>query len=157
MTDRPWDWNESELARLVAAARVGNLHAILDLPPGEDLRAAQQRDGAREYKYGWERLLALHLAQDHFKHEMEGIIYGYAELRYFQNDDDGYMMQRLMVDLATLHSVDHFGLRDRQLAYDYWQAALDGPCPEGAHEELAKIEPLLDGETRTRLARLMAS
>jgi hypothetical protein len=157
MTDRPWAWNESELARLVAAARVGNLHAILDIPPSEDLLAALRRDDAREYEYGWERLLALHLAQDHFKHEMEGIIYGYAEFRYFQYDDDGYMMQQLMVDLAMLHSADDFGLRDQQLAYEYWQAALNGPYPEGAQEELAKIEPLLDGETRTRLAPLMAA
>jgi hypothetical protein len=34
VTDRPWDWNESELARFVAAARVGDFHAILGVPPG---------------------------------------------------------------------------------------------------------------------------
>jgi hypothetical protein len=155
MAKRPWNWNDKALARFVAAARAGDLHTILDLSPGEDLRTALQRDDAREYKHGWERLLALYLAQDYFCLEMEGVIYDYAEFRYFRYDDDGYTEQRLTVDLGMLHSVDNFGLHDVQQAYGHWQAALDGPYPEGAQEEFAKIEPLLDEQTRARLAPLM--
>jgi hypothetical protein len=155
MPKRPWNWNGKALARFVAAARAGDLHTILDLPPDEDPGTALQRDETRKYKHSWERLLALYLAQDYFNHEMEGIIYGYAEFRYFHHDDDGYVQQRLTVDLGMLHSVDDFGLHDVQQAYDRWQAALDGPYPEGAQEEFAKIEPLLDEQTRTRLAPLM--
>ncbi|MBG0832582.1 hypothetical protein HS041_33330 [Planomonospora sp. ID67723] len=157
MTDRPWSWNEEELARFAAAARVGDLHAILDVPPDDDLQAALQRDDAREYRYGWERLLALHLAKNHFGHAAEGVIYDYAEFRYFVYDDDGYVEQRLNTDLAMLHSVHDFGLHDPQQAYTHWQAALRGPYPEGAREEFAKIEPLLNVRTRSRLAPLMAA
>lgn len=157
MAKRPWTWNEKAMMRFVAAARAGDLHTILDASPDEDLQTVLQRDDSREYKHGWERLLALYLAQDHFKHEMDGIIYGYAELRYFVYDDEGYTQQRLAVDLGMLHSVDNFGLHDVELAYEYWQAALDGPYPPGTQEEFAKVEPLLDEQTRARLAPLLAS
>lgn len=157
MAKRPWSWNEKALARFVAAARVGDLRAILDVPAGEDLRAALHREDARKYKHGWERLLALHVAQDYFRHEMDGVIYDFAELRFFRNDDDGYMQQRLAVDLGVLHSVDNFGLHDGQLAFGCWQAALQGPYPEGAQEEFARIQPLLDEQTRAVLLPLMTS
>lgn len=155
MTDRPWDWNVKKLARFVAAARAGDIHAIVDVPPGRDLREALQSDADREYKHGWERLLALYLADAYFKHEMEGIVYDYAEFRYFQYDDDGYTEQRIAVDLGMLHSVADFGLHDPQEAAHCWQAALEGPYPEGAREEFAKIEPLLDEQTRALLAPLL--
>jgi hypothetical protein len=147
MAKRPWNWNDKALARLLAAARAGDLRAILDgdLQPPED----------RRYTHGWERLLALHVAQDHFRHETDGVIYAYAEHRYFRNDDDGYMQQRLAVDLGVLHSVDSFGVHDARLAYEWWQAALEGPYPEGAQEELAKVEPLLDEQTRALLTPLL--
>jgi hypothetical protein len=89
MAKRPWAWNEKAMMRFVAAARAGDLHTILDASPDEDLQTVLQRDDSRKYKHGWERLLALYLAQDHFKHEMDGIIYGYAELRYFSYDAAG--------------------------------------------------------------------
>lgn len=157
MAKKPWSWNGKALTRFVAAARAGDIHTILDVPPDEDPGTALSRDETRTYKHGWERLLALHLAHSYFKHEMDGIIYGYAEFRYFHNDDDGYMGQRLAVDLGMLHSVDTFGVHDVREAHGYWRAALDGPYPEGAQEEFARIEPLLDEQTRARLAPLMAS
>lgn len=43
----------------------------------------------------------------------------------------------------------------RFVAADHWQAALDGPYPEGAQEEFARIEPLLDEQTRAQLTPLM--
>ena len=139
---KPWNFKGKALARFVAAARAGDVRTILDVPAGRD-------------KHGWERLLALHVAQDHFGHDLDSVIYDYAELRYFQYDDDGYMQQRLAVDLGVLYSVEDFGLRDAQLAYGWWKAALDGPYPEGAWEEFARIGPLLDEETRALLAPLM--
>jgi hypothetical protein len=156
VTERPWDWDDDVLARFVAAARASDFHAILDIPPGEDPEAALDRDVGREYEHGWERLLALYVAKDHFRHRADGIIYSYAEDRYFRYDDDGMVMEGLMVDLAMLHSVNDFGLRDEQLACEYWQAALGGPYPEGAREGFTKIEPSLDSEMRARLALLMA-
>ena len=141
--------------RFVAAARAGDLHTILDLPPSEDLRTAVHRDDTRKYKHGWERLLALYLAQDYFDHEMEGVIYGYAEARYFRYDDEGYTQQRLEVDLGMLHSLSNFGLHDVRQAFNHWQAALEGPYPEGAQEQFARIEPMLDEQTRAQLAPLM--
>jgi hypothetical protein len=156
MTDRPWHWDDEELARFVAAARVGDIHVIVDVPPGADLREALQSDAAREYQYGWERLLALYLAETYFKHAMAGIVYDYAEFRYFQYDDDGYTEQRIAVDLGMLHSVDDFGLHDPPEAARWWRAALEGPYPEGARDGFAKVEPLLDERTRARLAPLLA-
>jgi hypothetical protein len=155
MTDRPWNWNEDELVRFVAAARMGDFHAILDIPPGEDPETWLDRDADRDYAHGWERLLALRVATDHFRHEANGIIYSYAEDRYFRYDDDGIVMEHLMADLAMLHSVDDFGLHDEQLAYQYWQAALSGPYPEGAREDFIKVEPLLGEGMRARLVPLM--
>ncbi|GAA1041204.1 hypothetical protein GCM10009557_64390 [Virgisporangium ochraceum] len=155
MAKRPWNWNDRALTRFVAAARAGDVHTILDLPPDRDPRAALLGGDARKYKHAWERLLALHVARDHFEHEVDGVIYDYAEVRFFRNDDDGYVQQRLAVDLGVLHSVDAFGVHDGQLAYGWWQAALEGPYPEGAREELARIGPLLDERTRALLAPLM--
>ncbi|GIJ50932.1 hypothetical protein Val02_78180 [Virgisporangium aliadipatigenens] len=155
MAKRPWNWNDKALVRFIAAARVGDLHTILDVPADGDLRTALHGEDARKHKHGWERLLALHVAQDYFGQELDGIIYDYAEFRFFRNDDDGYMQQRLAVDLGVLHCVDNFGLHDGQLAYGYWQAALEGPYPEGVQEEFAKIEPLLKERTRALLVPLM--
>ena len=45
--------------------------------------------------------------------------------------DDGYVQQRLAVDLGMLHSVDNFGLRDVQRAHARWQAALTGRIRRG--------------------------
>jgi hypothetical protein len=42
-----------------------------------------------------------------------------------------------------------------RVGYGCWQAALQGPYPEGAQEEFAKIDPLLDEQTRALLAPLM--
>jgi hypothetical protein len=96
-------------------------------------------------------------AQRHFKIEsVGGVLADYAETRFWCYDDEGYAAQALDVYLGILHSVDAFGVRDPEQAYEYWEAALDGPCPEGAQEDFAKIEDRLDDEMRARLAPLMA-
>jgi hypothetical protein len=142
--------------RFLDAARVGDLHAILNLPAGEDLQAALARDDTED-EHRWERLLALSVAQGHFKIEsVDSVLVDYAETRFWCYDDEGYAAQTLDVYLGILYSVDMFGVRDPQLAYECWEAAFDGPYPEGAQEELAKIEGRLDDEMRVRLAPLVA-
>ena len=152
-----WLWNSHEtLLRFLDAARIGDLHTILDLPAGEDLQTALDRDDADD-EHRWEKLLALNVAQGHFKIEnVDSVLVDYAETRFWCYDDEGYGAQNLDVYLGILYSVDTFGVRDPQLAYDNWEAALEGPYPEGAQEEFAKIENRLDDEMRARLAPLMA-
>ena len=95
------------------------------------------------------------MAQSHFKIENVGdVLVDYAETRFWCYDDEGYAAQALDVHLGILYSVDMFGVRDPQLAYECWEAALDGPYPEGAQEDFTKIEHLLDREMRARLALL---
>ena len=54
-----WLWNSNEtLTRFLEAARVGDIHVVLNLSPGEDLRAALDRDDADD-GHRWERLLVL--------------------------------------------------------------------------------------------------
>lgn len=155
MTSEPWTWNEDQLTRFITAARAGDIHTIVEVPPGDDLRTTLQNND-REYEYGWERLLALYVAEDYFQHPMDGVVHDYAEDRYFRYDDDGYLEQHIAIELAVLHSVTRFGIHDPQHAYDRWQAALTGPYPEGTREQLTRIEHLLDDHTRALLAPLTA-
>jgi hypothetical protein len=63
-----WLWNSNETLLRFLDARVGDLHTILDLQAREDLQAALDRDDAED-EHRWERLLALNVAQSHFKIE----------------------------------------------------------------------------------------
>jgi hypothetical protein len=150
-----WTSNET-LMRFLEAARVGDLHTILDLSADEDLQMALDRNDADD-EYRWERLLALSVAHGHFRiRNVESVLVDYAETRFWCYDDEGYGAQTLDVYLGILYSVDTFGVRDPLLAYESWEAALDGPHPEGAQEDLARIKHRLDDELRARLAPLMA-
>jgi hypothetical protein len=65
---------------------------------------------------------------------------------------DAARAQTLDVYLGTVYSVNMFGVRDPQLAYEHWQAALEGAYPEGAQDDLGEIRHRLDDEMRARLA-----
>ncbi|MBG0832870.1 hypothetical protein HS041_34795 [Planomonospora sp. ID67723] len=41
-------------------------------------QAVPHHDDAREHRYGWERPLAPHPAENHFKHATEGIVCGFG-------------------------------------------------------------------------------
>lgn len=73
------------------------------------------------------------------------------EDRYFRYDDEGYLAQHLDEDIAIVFSLGLTGQPDPVRARTRWEAALDGPYPEGAQEMLRANLPLMSPATRAEL------
>jgi hypothetical protein len=148
---RPSRFDAPLLAGLLELARRGDAHAILGIAAERPIREAL----AQPPTWGegsYERLLVLYIAADFYGHDLDGIIYDFAEHTYFRHDDDGYGLAQVNADLGAIHSTDRFGLFDEERAVSYFDAALQGPHAEGVQEE---IDALL-AETQWPLPRLRA-
>jgi hypothetical protein len=145
--------DDPRLIELIADARRGDLHALLGLPAGADIRAALAEHMAECTDYN--RLLALYVASDVFDpddaRDVDGIIYDYGEHTFFAHDDDGYVLQQVNVDLARIAALAKFGVVDGDRAVRYVEGALEGPSPEGALERVAVWVDEAAPEIRERL------
>ncbi len=144
------------LSELLPHARKGHIHAILGLAPDDDLHAKLQEHPNGDWIHGHAhaRLLALFIAEE-LGHTLDGVIYDFAEHRFFVNDDEGHYLQRLCVERAVVYGTKRYAVYDANLAESCAESALEGPDPEGARGELKAALSDLSPGARTRIGALL--
>ncbi|MFI2433047.1 hypothetical protein [Streptomyces sp. NPDC018693] len=149
------DWQL--LGRLIGLARDGDTRGVLGLPSDADPQTFHLTDPVLKHSY--ESLLAWVVAGDLGEFpdldDEWSDAWGIVEWGFFDHDDDGYAMQWLNEGAATVFSTDRLGLADPVRARQRWEAALEGPYPEGAQEQLDALVPSMAPAVRAGLEGLI--
>ncbi|MER5942445.1 hypothetical protein ABT121_34665 [Streptomyces sp. NPDC001928] len=140
------NFDEGLLARLIEQARGGVAHELMSL--------LNDRDSEHLYEAAPAMPVVHDLNDDALDAAVRDTAWNVFEDHYYRYDDEGYQQQWFDVDAATVFSTDRLGLADPELARERWEAALAGPYPEGAREQLDALIPTMAPPVRARLEAL---
>jgi hypothetical protein len=149
------DW--PVLERLIGLARRGDVCGLLGLPSDTDPRNVPETGQILEpsHEVMLANIVASALGETPDLDEEWSDVWGGFEWEFFDHDDEGYAMQALNEDAAIVFSTDRLGLADPALARQHWEAALQGPYPEGTRERLDALVPSMTPAVRSGLESLI--